>query len=109
MTRLFHVTSTKNRTSIQAHGLNWKRMKDAPGIAGSQRAEQEGVFLCEDESEADWFVRMNNTGGPVDVWAVEAIDKEELIEAPEGHLYLARPIPPDRLTLVRCDIEPGAG
>jgi hypothetical protein len=49
------------------------------------------------------------TGGPVDVWAVDGIDKEELVEAPEGHFYLARPIPPDRLTLVRRDIEPATG
>jgi hypothetical protein len=63
MPRFFHVTSTKNRSSIQEHGLDWKRMKDAPGIAGSQRSEREGAFLCEDEREADWFVRMNKPAG----------------------------------------------
>jgi hypothetical protein len=32
--------------------------------------EEEGVFLCRDEFEAGFFVQINNTGGPVDVWAV---------------------------------------
>lgn len=29
------------------------------------------MFVCVDEGDADWFVFINNTGGPVDVWAVE--------------------------------------
>jgi hypothetical protein len=82
-------------------------MKDAPGIAGSSLPEQEGCFLCRDEWEVDWFVRMNNTGGPVDVWAVDRVDEAELMESPEGHHYLAAPIPAERLSLVRRDIEPG--
>jgi hypothetical protein len=81
-------------------------MRDAPGIAGSGHAEQEGCFLCLDESEVDWFVAMNNTGGPVDVWAVEGVDENELVESPEGHHYLAAPITPERLALLRRDIEP---
>jgi hypothetical protein len=105
--RFFHVTSAQNRASIEAHGLDWRRMKDAPGIAGSSLPEQEGCFLCRDEWEVDWFVRMNNTGGPVDVWAVDHVDEAELTESPEGHHYLAAPIPAERLSLVRRDIEPG--
>jgi hypothetical protein len=83
-------------------------MKDAPGIAGSRRPEQDGCFLCLDEWEVDWFVSMNNTGGPVDVWAVDGVDEKELVESPEGHHYLASPIPPERLSLVRPDAEPEA-
>lgn len=56
-----------------------------------------------------WFVRMNNTGGTVEAWAVDGIDRGQLVESPEGHFYVARPIPPERLSLVRCDIEPRAG
>jgi len=81
-------------------------MRDAPGIAGSHGAEQDGCFLCRDEWEVDWFVRMNNTGGAVDVWAVNDVDEKELVESPEGHFYLAGAIPPERLLLVRRDIEP---
>jgi hypothetical protein len=32
---LYHVTSVRNRGSIRAHGLDWTRMGEAPGIAGS--------------------------------------------------------------------------
>ncbi len=62
MARLCHVTSALNRGSILAHGLDWTRMGAAPGIAGSLVPEKEGVFLCRDEFEADFFVRINNTG-----------------------------------------------
>src|SRR5215210_9174962 len=106
VTRFFHVTSARNRSSIAVHGLDWRRMRDAPGIAGSHGAEQDGCFLCRDEWEVDWFVRMNNTGGAVDVWAVNDVDEKELVESPGGHFYLAGAIPPERLLLVRRDIEP---
>jgi hypothetical protein len=60
-------------------------MVAAPGIAGSESPEQEGCFLCHDESGAEWFIDMNNTGGPVDVWAVDGVDPSELRESPEGY------------------------
>lgn len=100
------MTSSKNRASIRANGLDWRLMGASPGIAGSQRPEQQGCFLCRSEWEADWFVGMNNTGGPVDLWAVEGVDEDELVESPEGFSYLPATIPPDRLTLVRADIPP---
>lgn len=43
----FHVSSSHNRASIGAHGLDWDRMGAAPGIAGSPVPEQEGCFLVE--------------------------------------------------------------
>jgi len=88
------------------NGLNWRLMGASRGIAGSISPEQEGCFLCRSESEADWFVRMNNTGGTVDVWAVEDIDELMLVESPEGYLYLPATIPPSQLTLIRADIPP---
>jgi hypothetical protein len=106
--RYFHVTSTRNRESIETYGLDWTRMKDAHGIAGSLQPEQEGSFLCLDEWEVSWFVRMNNTGGSVDVWAVDGVKEGELVQSPEGHSYVQSRIPPERLTLVRADIEPEA-
>ena len=79
MELFYHVTSVLNRTSILTHGLDWTRMGAAPGIAGSRRAEQEGCFLAHGDMEADWFVRMNNTGGPVDVWQVNNVTEADLV------------------------------
>jgi hypothetical protein len=105
MARLYHVTSSRNRESIETHGLDWTRMGAARGIAGSRRPEQDGCFLCLDDHEVDWFVRMNNTGGTVDVWAVDGIDGADLIESPEGHCFLPRRIPRERLELVQTDVS----
>lgn len=97
--RLFHVTSSHNRDSIDRCGLDWARMGSLRGIAGSVHPEVDGVFLCRDEGEVKFFCRMNANGGPVDVWAVDGIDEADLVEAPEGFVYLPAPIPPDRLSL----------
>ena len=104
---LFHVSSVENRASILQHGLDWSQMGYARGIAGSHRPEVEGVFLCLEEWEVDWFIDLNNTGGPVDVWAVEGVNGDDLVESPNGHHYLARPIPPNQVILVRQDVPPG--
>jgi hypothetical protein len=103
---LYHVTSARNRESIKTHGLDWTRMGTAPGIAGSRRPEQNGCFLCRDEAEVEWFLGMNNTRGPVDVWAVDGLALEALIESPEGHYYLPAVIPPEQLSLLRTNVKP---
>ncbi len=90
---LFHVTSVRNRDSILRHGLDWTRMGAAPGIAGSRGAEEDGVFLCRDESDVGFFVQMNNTGGPVDAWAVRGIDEQRLITTGSGFSYFPDRIP----------------
>lgn len=100
----FHVSSSLNRASIQEHGLDWRLMGAAPGIAGSPDAEQEGCFLVADEFTADFFVRMGVDRGPVDVWLVSDVDPELLVESPEGFDYLPAPIPPEQLTLHRADV-----
>src|SRR3954454_16134526 len=102
MPRLFHVTSHLNRESIRTHGLDWSHMGAARGIAGSHRPEEDGAFLCFDDYEADYFVGMNNTGGPVDVWAVEGASEAELVESGNGYWYLPRRIAPVNLTLIRA-------
>lgn len=81
-------------------------MGDAPGIAGSTEPEQAGCFVCVDESEANWFVRLNNTGGPVDVWSLEGVEEAELVESPEGHFFVPRAVPASALTLLRRDAAP---
>jgi hypothetical protein len=99
MTDLFHVTSALNRESILAHGLDWTRMGAASGIAGSSAPEEAGVFLCRDEFEAGFFVRMNNTGGPIDVWSVSGIDEQQLISTGSGFSYFPARIPNSQVTL----------
>ena len=74
-------------------------MGAAPGIAGSQVPEVEGVFLCRDEFEANLFIRMNNTGGPIDVWLVDGIESSALVDNGGGYGYLPRKIPTACLTL----------
>lgn len=78
---MYHVTSSANRESIQEHGLDWSRTGLAVGIAGSPVPEQEGCFLAQDELEVSWFVHVNNTGGPVDVWEVSDVDAGELVRS----------------------------
>ena len=103
--RTFHVTSSLNRASITEHGLDWEHMGTTCGIAGSPIPETAGIFLCRDEAEADYFVGMNNTGGPVDVWAVEGIDPESLTDNGRGYVYLPEKIPAARLMLRRRDLQ----
>lgn len=104
----FHVSSVLNRQSIARHGLDPARMGAAPGIAGSRRPEAEGVFLCRYEEEADFFLRINNTGGPVDLWCVEGVDEALLLDNGHGFLYLPGRIPAARVRLARSDVPPGS-
>jgi hypothetical protein len=104
MSRYFHVTSTANRASIEERGLDVTRMGAARGIAGSYSPEVDGCFLADGEEEADWFVRLNNTGGEVDVWAVDNIDPSQLVGNGTGYEYLPGPIARQWLTLVRSGL-----
>jgi hypothetical protein len=104
--RYFHVSSVLNRESIQRHGLDPSRMGAAPGIAGSTRPEADGCFVTFFEAEAEFFVRMNNTGGPVDLWAVDEAADEVWVETDSGFSYLVGTVAVDRLTLIRRDLPP---
>jgi len=53
--------------------------------------------------EADYFLRMNNTGGPVDVWQIDGIEVEELLDAGSGYLYLPRPVHSSLVRLTALD------
>lgn len=79
-------------------------MGAAPGVAGSTSPEVEGCFLCLDEFEADWFIRLNNTGGAVDVWVVDGVTMGELLESPTGFLYVPRAVAPEHVKFVRSDM-----
>ena len=47
---------------------------------------------------------MNNTGGPVDIWAVEDVDLTDLIESGSGFSYVPHRIHAHRLTLHEQDL-----
>ena len=103
MDRIFHLSSVLNRDSIRQHGFDWDRMGAAPGIAGSRRPEAAGCFLMH-EWEIEWFLMLNNTGGPLDVWRVDGVDQDLLEPSPNGYWYLPERIPASQLTLVRSDV-----
>lgn len=104
----YHVSSVLNRASIAQYGLDWNRMGVARGIAGSHEPEQQGCFLAANEWERDWFVRMNNTGGDVDVWEVCGVEADDLTQSPEGYYFLPGVVPPSRVRLSQRDIPPQA-
>lgn len=85
------------------NGLDWYWMGAARGIAGSREPEEPGCFLCRDEREVEWFVGMNNTDGPVGVWAVDDVDETALVEV-NGHSYLPGSVSPAKLRLLRQGI-----
>jgi hypothetical protein len=99
MPPLFHVSSAANRESIRSHGLDWTRMGAPRGIAGSMTPEENAVFLCRDEFEARFFIDLNNTGGPVDVWVVTGVDESGLVTGGSGFCYFPAPISPAQVTL----------
>jgi hypothetical protein len=101
--RLFHVTAAANRESIHRHGLDWRRMSKAHGIAGSPTPELPAIFLC-DREEASFYVDMARV--PIDVWSVR-LDGLWLESAPDGWRLVAAPIERERISLVATDIPPG--
>ena len=113
---MFHVSDAANRESIRQHGLDWRRMGQARGIAGSPAPECEGIFLAEDMYVAKWFVDMGRQRDlrDVDVWEVRLdLDADvdfsrdqpappgtPLVRHQEGHICFLEPIPPECLQLV---------
>jgi hypothetical protein len=63
--------------------------------------------VSSEEWDVDYFVRMNNTGGPVDVWQVDGVDTEQLRDNGNGYFYLPGRIPVDRIVLVQTDLVGG--
>ena len=115
-TVVYHVSSTRNRESIRRHGLDWKRMVDERGIAGSVGPEGACVFLADDLELAEWFVSMSREHHKfVDIWEVvlpDELDLEEIDrwrDAPpagpyreiDGFLCTTQPVPADRVRLVK--------
>ncbi|GAA4395321.1 hypothetical protein GCM10023147_28410 [Tsukamurella soli] len=99
----YHVSSSTNRESIATHGLDPRRMGAARGIAGSRQPEREGCFLARGEAGWRFFVDLNSTGGPVDVWRVRGVEAGTLVTSLEGFCYFPGAIPADRVELVEQD------
>lgn len=68
--------------------------------------EVEGIFVCPDRFTVNFFFGPNNTGGPVDVWAIEEVDESHLVESSGGFSYLPYRIGPKRLTLLFQALPP---
>jgi hypothetical protein len=96
---MFHVSALENRGSILQHGLDWRCMGAAPGIAGATRPEAPAVFLCTCVEEADFFIDMASPR-PVDVWAVQ-VDGFWIETGPNGFSVVAHAVSRDRLRLIR--------
>jgi hypothetical protein len=108
----WHVTSSVNRPSIEEHGLDWRYMRLAGGVAGHatgvRTPEQEGIFLCDDWFDVEWFAQMARSAGieSVDVWEFSLEPTESAVEDQTGYRFLPHPIPRERLRLVRQDWSP---
>jgi hypothetical protein len=98
---LAHATASANRESILRWGLDWKRMGDARGIAGSGQPELEAVFLDHVDG-IEFFTRMSRQ--PCDVWEVDVTGL--WIEIHEDWLIHRSPIASSRLRLLATDLPP---
>jgi hypothetical protein len=103
---MFHATATANRESIRRHGLDWRRMGAAPGIAGSTRPELPAVFVCDSREDVSFFLHMART--PADVWTVD-VGGLWIETGPDGWWIISQPIGPERLTLAEGDATHPAG
>jgi hypothetical protein len=103
---MFHATATANRESIRRHGLDWRRMGAAPGIAGSTRPELPAVFVCDSREDVSFFLHMTRT--PADVWTVD-VGGLWVETGPDGWWIISQPIGPERLTLAEGDATHPAG
>jgi hypothetical protein len=104
---LYHVSPVGNRASIMEHGLDWRRMGPAPGLAsGRHVAEEPANYLARDLDEAGWFVSLCNHTEPVDIWEIEATGLD-LVLTGDGWVLSRELISPERLTLLEKDLDPG--
>lgn len=97
---LYHVSASVNRDSIRAHGLDPRLMGAACGIAGSERRELDGVFVCHDREDAMRFVAMGRRQvGQVDLWEID--DPGSVLQTnTSGYDYIPVSVPPERVRLV---------
>ena len=64
--------------------------------------EVDGIYLVDDERDADWFAEVvNNTGGAVDVWTVDGVDADRLVPDGSGYSYLPDRVDRHRIALLK--------
>jgi hypothetical protein len=115
MARLFHLSSRRNRESIEASGLDPARMKNVPGLAGSVRPEIDGVFVFVTIEDAEFFagVAVGNHPEGLDLWQIEdaAIPTSEHGEATglpvgsRGYPFLPAPVSRDRIRCIKSYVR----
>src|SRR5450759_365081 len=98
MTHLFHVTSTLNRETILAHGLDWTRM-GRPGVSPEPGARGSGRVLVPGRIRGRLLRADEQHRRPVDVWSVTGIDEQHLISTGSGFRYFPARIPRSQVTL----------
>jgi hypothetical protein len=81
-------------------------MAAAPGVAAGPwriAPEENGIFLCRDWWEAEWFAEMALSGShdAVDVWEVSLPDDAEFVQTENGYGYHPHPIPRRAIHLVK--------
>ncbi len=102
---VYHVSAAANRQSIAVHGLDWRRMGAAPGLASGETApEAPAIFLCGSIEQARWFAGFAEGRFPVDIWGIHA-DGLQLAETEEGYLVTYRSVEPERLTLYEASVD----
>lgn len=106
---MFHVAAAATRESIRRHGLDWRRMGESPGIAGSREPELPGIFLCASLDEARFFTDMARR--PSDVWAVRVdglwLEGDPGANGGDNWMIVPEPVGPERLWLAETDVLPG--
>ena len=100
---MYHVTACGNRESIRRHGLDWTRMGEFTGIAGSPVPEMAGIFLDDSEDGSFWHQMSRH---PTDIWEVD-VRGYWIEDGPSGWHVVRRAIPPGRLRLIRRDVPAG--
>ena len=98
-----------NRVSIETHGLDWRHMGVTNGVAGGWRQpEVDGIYLCHEEWDTQYFAEMAISAGhdKVDVWEVSLPSGSALVEGDGGYEYFPQPISRDAIRLMRQDWTP---
>jgi hypothetical protein len=93
---MYHVTAVENRASIERWGLDWDRMGDSPGVAGSLKPEAPGIWLSE---HADDYFFVEMARHPVEMWVVD-VTELWLERRPQEWWFTSQRIRADRLRLL---------
>src|SRR5258708_28918478 len=83
-----------SRLTRGAARAGWLCSRREPTVSG-EFGREPGQF------QTGFFIGLNNTGGPVDVWAITGIDERQLTEAPNRFRCYPAKIPASQVTLIQ--------